>query len=189
MRVTVSVNRKGNLDGLLDRIIEGIEVGMAIGGEQMEQTVEALANERARYPTGELEGTITYDPLSFGVQSEARVVMGTDHAYVYEYGAARHFVPKEMLDERIRYANLYNFEPVYKHDINPPEHLYTSGKPNTYYYVPKHGYWYDELFNDDDLIGYWVSTAPHRPMTDGFTATKNTLVQEVANQIAAAVER
>lgn len=179
MRVTVSVNRKGNLDGLLDRIIEGIEVGMAIGGEMMEQAVEASANDMARYPTGELEGTITYDPISFGIQSEARIVAGTDHAQPFHFGADVHFVPYEEADERIK-AGLYpHIKPVYD-----TKGMVEGGA------APKDSYKSNVVsLPSRQPIGYLVSSSSHPFMEEGFTATKNTLVQEVANQIAAAVER
>ena len=73
--------------------MQGVETGMAIGGEIMSQAVEASANDMARYPTGELEASITYYPESSGVVTTGRIVAGTDHAQPFNFGAGVHFVP------------------------------------------------------------------------------------------------
>jgi len=178
MKVTVSVNSNGDLSSLLDRILQGVETGMAIGGEIMSQAVEASANDMARYPTGELESTITYEPISAGVVTEGRIVAGTDHAQPFHFGAGVHFVPYEEADERIK-AGLYpHIKPVF--DNKGQGEL--GGKPQTFYKSPS------VSLSTRQPIGYLVSSAAHPFMQEGFEATKDTLVQEIANQIAAAVQ-
>lgn len=179
MKVTVTVKRKGDLSAVFGKILEGVETGMAIGGEIMAQAVEASANDMARYPTGELEASIYYDPISSGVISEGHIVAGTDHAQPFEFGSVQHFVPYDEADERIK-AGLYtHIKPVYEEDTIP------SGlKPSGSYKSPIVGSQSEKI-----PIGYLVSSSEHPFMEQGFNATAETVVQEVANQIALACGR
>lgn len=178
MRVTVKVIRSKGLETASEKLTQGVMTGMAIGGEIMSQAVEASANDMARYPTGELEATIAYDPISEGVVTQGRVVAGTDHAEPFLFGAGVHFVSYAAADDRIK-AGLYpHIKPVYSHsDVaggNAPSESFKSSITRT---------------NDDRIpIGYLVSSSPHPFMQEGFEATKDTLVQEVANQIANMME-
>lgn len=178
MNVTVKVKPSGNLKTILPRLVQGIETGMAIGGEIMAQAVEASANDMARYPTGELESTIGYDPISSGIITRGRVVAGSDHVMPFEFGATQHFVPYEEADERIK-AGLYtHIKPVYKED------LISSGlKPSNSYNSPIAGSQPDRI-----PIGYLVSSSEHPFMEQGFNATAKTVAQEIANQIALALQ-
>lgn len=178
IRVKVNVKRSGNLASLKERLLQGVETGMAIGGEIMSQAVEASANDMARYPTGELEASITYDPESSGVVTTGRIVAGTDHAQPFNFGAGVHFVPYDEADERIK-AGLYpHIKPVYG-DETPM----AANAPSTF--------WSSNVTSPANRqpIGYLVSSSPHPFMEEGFNATKDALVQEIANQIAAATER
>lgn len=178
MSVTVKVKRKGNLDGLIHKITYGAMVGFAIGGEIMSNAVEMSANDLARYPTGELESTISYDPLTEGIVTRGRIVAGTDHAEPFLFGASVHFVPYAEADDRIK-AGLYpHIKPVYEDsDISG------GYEPNGAFKTPN-VYRYDDRIP----IGYMVSSSEHPFMQEGFDATKDTVVQEVANQIAAMAE-
>lgn len=174
MSVTVKVKRTGGLDGLIGKIEQGAMVGFAIGGEIMSNAVEASANDLARYPTGELEYSISYDPLKEGVVTEGRIVAGTDHAEPFLFGASVHFVPYAEADDRIK-AGLYpHIKPVYEDsDIGG------GYEPNGAFKTPM------GFPNDDRIpIGYLVSSSEHPFMQMGFEATVGTVVQEVANQIA-----
>lgn len=172
MGITVKVKSRGDLSGLLSKIQAGMTAGMAIGGEMMAQAVEASANDMARYPTGELESTITYDPVSSGIVTEGKVVAGGDHAAPFAFGTEVHFVPYEEADERI-IAGLYpHIKPVYADDVKV-----SGGIPAN---VPNNGRSHN---SDRTPIGYLVSSSAHPFMEEGFTATKDTLVREIANQI------
>lgn len=148
---------------------------MAIGGELMAQVVESTANDMARYPTGELESTITYDPVSSGTVIEGKVVAGGDHAAPFAFGASVHFVPYEEADERI-IAGLYpHIKPVYAEDVKAsggvPANVPNNGRPHS---------------TDRTPIGYLVSSSAHPFMEEGFAATKDAVVREIANQITLA---
>ena len=175
MGITVKVKKSGDLSGLLSKIQTGMQAGMAIGGELMSQVVESTANDMARYPTGELESTIRYDPVSAGIVTDGKVVAGGDHAAPFAFGTSVHFVPYEEADERI-IAGLYpHIKPVYAEDVQAsggmPANVPNNGRPRNTERTP---------------IGYLVSSSAHPFMEEGFTATKDAVVREIANQIALA---
>jgi hypothetical protein len=179
MRITATVNRKGDLSSIFDSILAGVETGMAIGGEMMEQVVEATANDMARYPTGELEASITYDPITSGVITTGRIVAGTDHATPFAMGASVHFVPYDEADERIK-AGLYpHIKPVYEGD----SYTLSGNQPKGAYKAPI------TVVHDSNrpIIGYLASSSAHPFMEEGFKASKDTLLQEIANQIEAQI--
>lgn len=182
MRVTVSVNRKGDLSTLFDRILDGARAGLEIGGRMMAEAVKVSITDLARYPTGELAGTVKYETQDgSGSQIVGRVVASGDHAQWFEEGASVHFVSINSVDWRVIGGLYENAIPVYDY---PGGEL--GGKPNGSYV----GNSAEPDFSEEITpIGFLISSAPHPFMEEGFTATKNTLVQEVANQIAAAVER
>lgn len=178
MNVTVNVKRTGKLDTLASRIHAGIEMGMESGGSGMAEAVEASANDLARYPTGELEASIQYEPISSGSVVVGRIVAGTDHAEPFLFGASVHFVPYAEADERIK-AGLYpHIKPVYDESDTPDGH-----EPNGAFQFSM-----DAPINERVPIGYLVSSSEHPFMQEGFNATKDTLVQGIAYTVATIAE-
>ena len=152
---------------------------MAIGGDMMAQAVKVSVTDLAHYPTGELAGTVAYEKEDgSGAVIVGKVVARSDHARWFEEGASQHFVSIASVDWRVIDGLYENAIPVYEY--NP------SDESN---YKPKDGYSGNTLFgqqSDRMPIGYLISSSPHPFMEEGFAATKDTVVREIANQIALA---
>lgn len=182
MSVTVKIKRKGDLSMLMGKIMQGAQRGLEIGGKLMEEAVKVSVTDLARYPTGELAGTVKYESKD-GSATEivGRIVASGDHARWFEEGAAVHFVSINSVDWRVIGGLYENAIPVYEYPKSAD-----GGKPKAAY---------DGISNAPDFredippIGYLISSAPHPFMEQGFNATKDAVVREVANQIIAAVER
>lgn len=168
--VTVKVSEKGSLSDLFDRILWGAQTGLYVGGEAMKSVVQSTVGDMARYPTGELAQSVQYEPLTEGVISTSRIVAGTDHAEEFEYGTFPHFVPYEEADERIIQGLYPHIKPIYENSslASGGHGGNAAGKEPTTNKTP---------------IGYIVYSDEHPFMSAGFEASRQTVVQEIANNI------
>ena len=174
MSTKVVVERKGSISDLIERIKFGAGTGLAVGGEIMANVVKSTVGDMARYPTGELAGTIQYEHLQEGDVEIGRVVAGTDHAVEFEEGTFVHFVPYEEADQRIRDGLYPHIKPIYE----------WSGRQSGGYGGNAAGA--NEYDESRTPIGYLVYSDEHPFMEVGFGATAQTVVQEVVNQIETA---
>lgn len=177
--VSVEVERDGNLGDLLQKIIFGAATGLDLGGMAMETVVKSTVGDMARYPTGELAGSVKYEPLTDGVISSGQVIAGTDHVNEFEDGTFPHFVPYEEADERIKAGMYPHIKPVYA--------SLASGSGASGAYGGNAAKGAGSGSNESRTpIGYIAYGDEHPFMEVGFGASYMTVVQEVINQIQAA---
>ena len=175
MRIKGRIVRKGGLDTLYSRITNSAKKGLEIGGQMMAEAVKVSITDLARYPTGELAGTVKYEAMNSAEDMiVGRIVASGDHARWFEQGASLHFVSIESVDERVIEGLYENAIPVYKY---PREVV--GGKPKTSYEAPTQ----IRVQSTELPIGYLISSSPHPFMEEGFKAQKDLVVREVANQI------
>lgn len=183
MKFQIKIVRKREAADMVEALRDGAFNGMESGGDEMAIVVGESVMDLARYPSGRLKDTVQYEPLSSsGSVTTGRVFagtgFGTDYAMAFEYGATLHFVPYAEADQRLRDGLYPHVRPVYKRSQaetsgNKPSASYKSNYTTKYKGTP---------------IGYLVSSSPHPFMEEGFEASKDTVVREIGNSIASALE-